>query len=233
MNNHTLELSLGRRQLALSAVPHTISIADIAASAICSGTVQQLPVIKFTSLPVLHDVYSQRKFRLLAVLRRLVAGFSPRRSGLAPRSVDVGFIVDKAAMGQVFLRVLRSSINSIPLLLRIHSCITLGTDSGPVSDPVPQRHSLTPWKKVRFFNVKWLERCRSCVFHSDVNRDGGLLGCCAVYYLNTVPPFQPWRWRHYVPPKRWHAAKILHGAITQKTWVERCTPNKVQIFSVA
>jgi hypothetical protein len=40
-------------------------------------------------------------------LRSLVAGLSPRRSGFAPGSIHVGFVVDKVALGQVFLRVLR------------------------------------------------------------------------------------------------------------------------------
>jgi hypothetical protein len=38
-------------------------------------------------------------------LRRLVAGFSPWRPGFDPWSVHVGFVVDKVALGQVFLRV--------------------------------------------------------------------------------------------------------------------------------
>jgi len=46
-------------------------------------------------------------------LRRLVAGLSPRRPGFAPGSVHVGFVVDKVALGQVFLRVLRFSPVSI------------------------------------------------------------------------------------------------------------------------
>jgi hypothetical protein len=35
-------------------------------------------------------------------LRRLVASFPPRRLGFAPRSGQVGFMVDKVALGQVF-----------------------------------------------------------------------------------------------------------------------------------
>jgi hypothetical protein len=46
-------------------------------------------------------------------LRRLVAGLSPR----SPGSVHVGFVVDKVALGQVFLRVLR-----FPLSLTFHRC---------------------------------------------------------------------------------------------------------------
>jgi hypothetical protein len=46
----------------------------------------------------------------------------------------VGFVVDKVALEQVFLRVLQfSSVSIIPPLLHIHSCIIWGMDSGPVS----------------------------------------------------------------------------------------------------
>jgi hypothetical protein len=39
--------------------------------------------------------------------KRLVAGLSPRRLGIDPGSVNVGFVVDKVALGQVFPLVLR------------------------------------------------------------------------------------------------------------------------------
>jgi hypothetical protein len=39
-------------------------------------------------------------------LKRLVAGLSPRKAGFGFWSVHVGFVVDKVALGQVFLRVL-------------------------------------------------------------------------------------------------------------------------------
>jgi hypothetical protein len=35
-------------------------------------------------------------------LKQLVAGFSPRRLGFDPGSGQVGFVVDKVALGQVF-----------------------------------------------------------------------------------------------------------------------------------
>jgi hypothetical protein len=46
----------------------------------------------------------ERHYSSLALpyLRRLVAGFPPRRSRLDPRSSHVGFVVDKVALGQVF-----------------------------------------------------------------------------------------------------------------------------------
>jgi hypothetical protein len=50
-------------------------------------------------------------------LRSLVAGLSPRRPGFAPGSIHVGFVVDRVALGQVFLRVLRFS----PVNISFHS----------------------------------------------------------------------------------------------------------------
>jgi hypothetical protein len=46
-------------------------------------------------------------------LRRLVAGHSPRRSGFAPGSVRMGFVVQKVALGQAFLQVLWFSTASV------------------------------------------------------------------------------------------------------------------------
>jgi hypothetical protein len=46
-------------------------------------------------------------------LRSLVASRLPRRPGFAPGSIHVGFLVDKVALGQVFLLVLRFSPVSI------------------------------------------------------------------------------------------------------------------------
>ena len=51
--------------------------------------------------------------RTVPWLRRLVAGFSPRRPGFDPVSVHVGFVVDKVALGRVFLRVFLP-VNFIP-----------------------------------------------------------------------------------------------------------------------
>jgi hypothetical protein len=73
-------------------------------------------------------------------LRRLVAGFSPRMPGFAPRAAHVGFVVDKVALGQIFLRILRSSpVNIIPPLFHIHSYIW-GMGNG-LAAAVPQRYS--------------------------------------------------------------------------------------------
>jgi hypothetical protein len=58
---------------------------------------------------------SKARTRAVPWLRSLVAGLSPRRPGFASGSIHVGFVVDKLALGQVFLRVLRfSTVNIIP-----------------------------------------------------------------------------------------------------------------------
>jgi hypothetical protein len=51
-----------------------------------------------------RDIYNCNSNEFLTVpeLRRLVAGFSPRRPVFDPRSGHVGFVVDKVALGQVF-----------------------------------------------------------------------------------------------------------------------------------
>jgi hypothetical protein len=54
-------------------------------------------------------------------LKRSVAGLSPQKNGFAPGSVHVGFVVDKVALGQVLLRVLRFfPVNITPPLLHTH-----------------------------------------------------------------------------------------------------------------
>jgi hypothetical protein len=59
-------------------------------------------------------------------LRSLVAGLSPRRPWFAPGSIHVGFVVDKVALGQVFLRVLRFSPVSISFHRRSPNSYHLG-----------------------------------------------------------------------------------------------------------
>jgi hypothetical protein len=54
----------------------------------------------------------------------------------------VGFVVDRVALGQVFLRFPRfSPVSIISSLLSILSCIISGMDNGPVSGPVPETKS--------------------------------------------------------------------------------------------
>jgi hypothetical protein len=54
----------------------------------------------------------------MPLLRRLVAGFSQRRPGFASGSISVGFVVDKAALGQDSLRFRFR----FPLSVSFHHC---------------------------------------------------------------------------------------------------------------
>jgi hypothetical protein len=106
------------------------------------------------NLVVLH-LHVQQMHTSSAELRRLVWGRATAQAvsrrllttedGFAPRAVHVGFVVDKVALGQVFLPVLLLYAASIiPPLLHIDSCIIWGMNNGPVSSPVPQKHSINP-----------------------------------------------------------------------------------------
>jgi hypothetical protein len=69
----------------------------------------------------IHQFKIFSKLRTVPWLRSLAAGLSPRRPGFAPGSIHVGFVVDKVALAQVFLRVLRfSPVNIIPPSLQTH-----------------------------------------------------------------------------------------------------------------
>jgi hypothetical protein len=61
----------------------------------------------------------------MAVLRRLVAGLSPRRPGFVSGSVHMGFVVDKVALGQVFPRVLPFSLS-----FSFHRCSITSSSQG-------------------------------------------------------------------------------------------------------
>jgi hypothetical protein len=56
-----------------------------------------------------HYTVLYPRIRALPWLRRLVASFSSRSPGFAPGLILMGFVVDKVALGQVFVRVLRFS----------------------------------------------------------------------------------------------------------------------------
>jgi hypothetical protein len=53
-------------------------------------------------------------------LRLLVAGFLLRRPGFEPWSGHVGFVVDKAALGQVFLEYFGFPCQSFHTMLHVH-----------------------------------------------------------------------------------------------------------------
>jgi hypothetical protein len=108
-------------------------------------------------------------------LRSLVTGLSPRRPGFAPRSIHVGFVVDKVALGQVFLRVLRfSPANIIPPLPHIH--LSPPHEVCDSSDQAPHYHHLGPQLGASLLtrHIGWKQNkkknCRSVACLTDVTR---------------------------------------------------------------
>jgi hypothetical protein len=81
---------------------------------------------------------------------RLVAGLSPRRPGFAPGPIYVGFVVDRVALGQVLLRVLRfSPVIIIPPGFHAH----ISSEGRPVGDCSSETwsHPVEKLKKVKKF----------------------------------------------------------------------------------
>jgi hypothetical protein len=77
-------------------------------------------------------------------LRRLVAGLSPRRPGFVPRSLYVGFVVDKVALGQALLRVILFYHSPCHFTVALHTHVSSrGWTIGPLV-AVVLRHRLTP-----------------------------------------------------------------------------------------
>jgi hypothetical protein len=57
-----------------------------------------------TDTPLLiQELVKVSYYSVVPLLRRLVSGLSFRRSGFAPKSVHMSFVVDRVALGQVFL----------------------------------------------------------------------------------------------------------------------------------
>jgi hypothetical protein len=97
-------------------------------------------------------------------LRRLVAGFPPRRPEFQPRSGHVGFVVDKVALGQGFSEYFGFPCQfSFHRLLHTHHHLSsLAGTVGQLVDSVSPHPKKLERKKVR---VPWchLELCQ-CMF---------------------------------------------------------------------
>jgi hypothetical protein len=97
----------------LNIYPHTVYLSDSC----------KQPLFPYAALTRYVHCAVRTKYlntiQVLAVpwLRRLVAGLSPRRPGFYPGSFHVRFVVDKVALGQVFLRVV-----GFPLSISFHWC---------------------------------------------------------------------------------------------------------------
>jgi hypothetical protein len=89
-------------------------------------------------------------------MRRLVAGFPPRRPGFEPWSGHMGFVVDKVALAQLLFRVVLFPMPAlIPPVAPYSSSIIRVWYNGPVAAAVPNGLSLTPPQETKgrsFFN---------------------------------------------------------------------------------
>jgi hypothetical protein len=76
-------------------------------------------------------------------LKRLVAGFPPRRPWFDPGSGKVGFVVDKVALGQVFSEYFgfpcQSSFHQL-----LHNHPHLSSEAGTIGQKWPQYKGLSP-----------------------------------------------------------------------------------------
>jgi hypothetical protein len=72
-----------------------------------------LPLAPLTRYIDMFQFWLKSRVKVTAYhrLRRLVAGLPLRRPGFDPGSVHVGFVVEKVALGQVFLRVVGFSLS--------------------------------------------------------------------------------------------------------------------------
>jgi hypothetical protein len=98
-------------------------------------------------------------------LGRLVAGFPPLRPGFKARSGYVGFVVDKAALGQVFSEYFGmlgiSSVPPIALQSLSSSRIIRGWDNRPlVASKILDSVELHPKKKKKSY--MFLEHYNTC-----------------------------------------------------------------------
>jgi hypothetical protein len=91
----------------------------------------------------------------------LVADSSSWRPGLVPRSVRLGFVVDRVVLGKVSLRLIR--VCPFCITPHIHSCVICETDNGPVTCHSSQTRSLTVLTitKCRLFTQwRWSVQCK-------------------------------------------------------------------------
>jgi hypothetical protein len=90
-------------------------------------------------------------YKAVPKLRRLVAGFPPRRRGFKPRSFNVEFVVDKVALRQVFSEYFDLSYQfSFHRLFHIHHHLSSGAGTiGQVAADIISGLSLTSPQKIK------------------------------------------------------------------------------------
>ena len=117
-------------------------------------------------------------FRVRAVpaFRLLVADVSPRRRGFNPRSVDMRFVVDKVALGQVFALVIRFSpcqhhSTNAPYSFS-DTCCSYQKDKGEKSVNLPKSNSVSE------IGEYWTEKYRSLFRRLSKISNSDLVSSC-------------------------------------------------------
>jgi hypothetical protein len=124
-------------------------------------------------------------------LRWLVADQSPRSPGFAPDSTHMGFVVDKVALGQIFLRVLRVFSCQYHSTVVIHTHISSrGWTVCPFLAAV-QRRSFTPSIKSK--------KTRLCSSFGNIGRSPHTCNRpCSARPSWLGSKLAPWIWLHLI-----------------------------------
>jgi hypothetical protein len=112
----------------------------------------------FRKLRVTGSVYCWMLWRLMSVpeLRRLVAGFPPRRTGFDPKTDHARIVVNKAALGQVYSESFGFPCQfSVYQMLHTRLSSAAGTICQLVAD-IPNGLSLTPPQGTMLNNYHWI-----------------------------------------------------------------------------
>jgi hypothetical protein len=106
---------------------------------------------------ILYTIEKQSGLQTLPLLRQLVAGLSSRIPVIDPRSVHVGSVVEKMAMGQVFLRILRYYPVCI-ILAMLHTPLpsTLHTYQ---KDKTTKHRDLRKKNGFSYLGERYIEKC--------------------------------------------------------------------------
>jgi hypothetical protein len=117
----------------------------------------------------------------VAIAQALVAGLSPQRLGFAPRSVHVRFVVDKVALGRVFVRVLGVLPHQYYFTVTSHSYVIWGIDNGArwwqqlkdiVSPHLHEKYTNNNINKNEIFGVRRTKvRLEQFFTHNTINAD--------------------------------------------------------------
>jgi hypothetical protein len=102
-----------------------------------------------------------KNYEAVPQLRGLVAGLSTRRPGFAPKSVHVGFVMDKVELVQYVLRVVRFSCQ-YHFTVTLHLYIYHSSDNRPVGGRSSEKSShhidINNNKTKKYKKAKWHHR---------------------------------------------------------------------------